>query len=213
MKTTAARPGQYQASAASIPMNSGHARMRDRVSRFGRVEIAVHIVGDAGLAAGLERVAPLQGVGESHLVRQIQIGARQDEGRCLAGGEKPAVGVSLKSPEFGKAPVKVLVVDEKRVQHLRPDVGKGLGAHLFEALPYDAIIIGVAKKPLNVADRFVPILSGRSAKPLYVSAIGCSLEYAAQSIARMHGPFRIPTLLKIADETSRNASRQSSEYT
>jgi deoxyribonuclease V len=86
--------------------------------------------------------------------------------------------------------------------HLRPEVGKGLGTHLHEALTYPATIIGVAKSPLKVADRFVPVFRGRSKKPLYVSAIGCSLEHAARSISGMHGRHRIPTILKIADESA-----------
>jgi deoxyribonuclease V len=90
--------------------------------------------------------------------------------------------------------------------HLRSDVGKGLGAWLHKSLPYSAVVIGVAKNRLKVADRFVPINRGASKKPLYVSAIGCSLEQAARSIASMHGRFRIPTLLKIADRNARGQS-------
>jgi deoxyribonuclease V len=82
-------------------------------------------------------------------------------------------------------------------------VGKGLGAHLYEALQYQSAVIGVAKKELKIADRYIPVLRRRSRKPLYVSAIGCSLEEAARSIQRMHGPHRIPTLLKLADRHAR----------
>ena len=88
--------------------------------------------------------------------------------------------------------------------HLRPDKGKGLGAHLYESLPYSTVVIGVAKNPLKISDRFVPVIRGRSKKPLYVSAMGCPLDHAAQSISAMHGPYRIPTLLKIADQFSRS---------
>jgi len=87
--------------------------------------------------------------------------------------------------------------------HLRAEVGKGLGAHLFASLPYSPVVIGVAKSPLKIADRFVAITRGRSARPLFVSAIGCPVEQAAQSIASMHGPHRIPTLLKLADRHAR----------
>ncbi len=87
--------------------------------------------------------------------------------------------------------------------HLEPDVGKGIGAHLFESLSYSPAVIGVAKNPLKVADRFVPIYRGKSKKPLFVSAIGCSVDQAAQSILSMHGPYRIPTLLKLADRHAR----------
>jgi len=88
--------------------------------------------------------------------------------------------------------------------HLLPAIGKGLGARLAESLPYSAVIIGVAKNPLQIADRFVPVLRGRSKKPLYVSAIGCSAAAAARLIASMHGPHRIPTLLQIVDRYGRS---------
>jgi deoxyribonuclease V len=87
--------------------------------------------------------------------------------------------------------------------HLRADSGKGLGARLAEALPYSAVVIGVAKNPLVIADRFVPITRGRSRKPLLVSAIGCPVERAAALVAGMHGPFRIPTMLRLADQCAR----------
>jgi deoxyribonuclease V len=87
--------------------------------------------------------------------------------------------------------------------HLKDDVGKGLGMHLFESLPYSPVVIGVAKNPLKVADHFVPINRGRSRKPLFISATGCSVNEAVQSILSMHGPHRIPTLLKLADQQAR----------
>lgn len=89
--------------------------------------------------------------------------------------------------------------------HLRPEVGKGLGVYLAESLSYPVSVMGVAKKVLKVAERYVQIHRGRSTKPLYISAIGCPLEYAAQSIRSMHGPYRIPTLLKIVDQHARSA--------
>lgn len=81
--------------------------------------------------------------------------------------------------------------------------GKGLGTHLFESLPYPSSVIGVAKNPLRIADRFLAIIRGKSKRPLFVSSIGCSLEYAAKSIARMHGDNRMPTLIKMADTIAR----------
>ncbi len=87
--------------------------------------------------------------------------------------------------------------------HLKAEVGKGLGVCLFESLSYAPAVIGVAKTPLEVADRFVPICRGKSRRPLFVSAMGCSMDYAAQSILGMHGPYRIPTLLKLADHHAR----------
>jgi len=87
--------------------------------------------------------------------------------------------------------------------HLKSHVGKGLGRHLFESVSYSPVVIGVAKNPLKVADRFIPICRGRSKKPLFVSAVGCTTEQAACCIASMHGPYRIPTLLKTVDRHAR----------
>lgn len=81
--------------------------------------------------------------------------------------------------------------------------GKGLGTHLFESLPYPSSVIGVAKNPLKIADKYITIMRGKSKRPLFVSSIGCSLEYAAKSIVSMHGHHRIPTLLKLADTITR----------
>ncbi|MCX8110195.1 MAG: endonuclease V [Syntrophorhabdaceae bacterium] len=81
--------------------------------------------------------------------------------------------------------------------------GKGLGMYLFESLPYVSNIIGVAKNPLKIAHQFTPIMRGKSRRPLFISSIGCSIEYAVNSIVSMHGDFRIPTLLKIADALTR----------
>ena len=86
--------------------------------------------------------------------------------------------------------------------HLK-DNRMGLGAHLHRALPYSAAVIGVVKNPLAVADRFEAIHRGRSSKPLYVSAIGCELGDATTAVAGMHGPYRIPTLLRLADRLAR----------
>jgi deoxyribonuclease V len=81
----------------------------------------------------------------------------------------------------------------------------GLGAHLHEALRYPVVIIGVAKNPLSIADRFEAIHRGRSAKPLFISSIGCSVDEAAAIVVDMHGPFRIPTFLRLADRLAREA--------
>jgi deoxyribonuclease V len=79
----------------------------------------------------------------------------------------------------------------------------GLGASLHDALPYPPAVIGVAKSPLAAADRFEPVLRGRSSKPLFVSAVGIDLDEATAAIDAMHGPYRIPTLLRLADQIAR----------
>jgi len=88
---------------------------------------------------------------------------------------------------------------------LRPEVGLGLGVHLARALGSSSVIVGVAKNALQVAEGFVSIVRGRSTKPLFVSALGCPLDRAARWIRDMHGPHRIPTMLKLADRHARGA--------
>ncbi len=135
----------------------------------------------------------------AELIRAVEPGALQYRPGRFYERELPCLLSVLKRAgrEF-----ETVVIDG--YVHLRPDAGKGLGAHLFEALPYSPVVIGVAKNPLKVADRFVPVCRGGSSKPLYISAIGCSLEEAALSILSMHGPNRMPTLLKLADRCARS---------
>ena len=79
----------------------------------------------------------------------------------------------------------------------------GLGAHLYDALDRRSAIVGVAKKSFKDAPA-IEVRRGGSERPLYVTAAGMSAEEAAQHIAQMSGPFRIPTLIKLADQLSRS---------
>jgi deoxyribonuclease V len=87
--------------------------------------------------------------------------------------------------------------------HLR--TGQGLGACLHDALERHPAVIGVAKRPLELACRFAEITRGRSVRPLFVSAVECPLDVAARTIRGMHGPYRLPTLLRLADRHARGA--------
>ncbi len=79
----------------------------------------------------------------------------------------------------------------------------GLGAKLHEALGQSVTVIGVAKSRFFGTAEAVPIMRGRSSRPLYVTAAGMDAKQAAQHIRTMHGAHRIPTLLKLADQLSR----------
>jgi deoxyribonuclease V len=88
----------------------------------------------------------------------------------------------------------------------------GLGAHLHEALDERVAVVGVAKTPWGNAPllegsanerRAIPVRRGRSEKPLYVTAVGMDVLLAAALVAGMHGPHRIPTLLKAVDRLVR----------
>jgi deoxyribonuclease V len=55
--------------------------------------------------------------------------------------------------------------------HLKPPIFRGLGLYLADSLTYEPVIIGVAKNPLKMADKFVPVYRGQSKKPLFISAV------------------------------------------
>lgn len=79
-------------------------------------------------------------------------------------------------------------------------VGPGLGGHL--QAERGGIVVGVAKNPYRKAPA-VHVLRGESKRPLYVTAVGVDAETAASWIAGMHGPYRVPTLLKAVDQLTR----------
>jgi deoxyribonuclease V len=82
---------------------------------------------------------------------------------------------------------------------------KGMGAHLFDALNGAVAVIGVAKHSFAGSPHAALVHRGESDKPLFVTAQGMPLEQAQQAIAAMHGPFRIPTLLKRVDQLCRRS--------
>ncbi|MDD9969485.1 MAG: endonuclease V [Myxococcales bacterium] len=79
----------------------------------------------------------------------------------------------------------------------------GLGGHLYEALQKQVPIVGVAKTRFAGATLAVEVLRGTSAKQLHVTAAGMDVQVAATRLKSMHGPFRIPTMLKRADQLCR----------
>jgi deoxyribonuclease V len=83
------------------------------------------------------------------------------------------------------------------------DQKPGLGAHLYEVLDKQAAIIGVAKTQFVGAEPVALVMRGRSRTPLYVTAAGIDVADAASNIKAMHGPHRIPTMLKRVDQLSR----------
>jgi deoxyribonuclease V len=81
----------------------------------------------------------------------------------------------------------------------------GLGAHLYEALGRRVPVIGVAKTAFHSSHAAVPVLRGASQRPLLVTAVGVDVQAAAACVQRMHGPSRLPTLLKRVDRLCREA--------
>ena len=79
----------------------------------------------------------------------------------------------------------------------------GLGRHLYDSLGQAVPVVGVAKSEFAGTPDDCRVFRGRSRLPLFVTAIGVPLELAKARIAAMHGPYRIPTLLRMVDRVCR----------
>ncbi len=79
----------------------------------------------------------------------------------------------------------------------------GLGAHLFESLGRRVPVVGVAKTAFAGATGAVEVRRGASKQPLFVTAAGIDAAVAADHVRAMHGPHRIPTLLRRVDHLCR----------
>jgi len=80
----------------------------------------------------------------------------------------------------------------------------GLGAYLFESLNEEFPVIGVAKKNFfGINNLKREIKRGNSEKPIYITAVGIDIEHSVEFIQKMHGEYRIPTILKLVDQKCR----------
>lgn len=80
----------------------------------------------------------------------------------------------------------------------------GLGGHLYEALQEKHPVIGIAKNEFTTPDsQRRNVLRGNSKTPLFVTAKGIDVDQVRIKVEQMHGPYRIPTLLKKLDQLSR----------
>jgi deoxyribonuclease V len=77
--------------------------------------------------------------------------------------------------------------------------GLGARAHAEFAVP----VIGVAKSAFRTATHALPVLRGRSARPLFVTAAGMPRADAAELVRLMAGRYRVPDALRRADELAR----------
>lgn len=80
----------------------------------------------------------------------------------------------------------------------------GLGQHLYEAINGRALVVGVAKTRFRGAP-CVEVLRGKSQSPLFVSSAGVDDSTAAGWVTSMSGPYRIPTMIKLADQLTRTS--------
>ena len=85
------------------------------------------------------------------------------------------------------------------------DKGKlGLGGYLYHGLDGKIPVIGVAKNDfISLHKLKKTIYRGESKKPLFVTSLGYDLQKASEKIIDMHGEFRLPTILKLADQRCR----------
>jgi len=95
-------------------------------------------------------------------------------------------------------PIHTLIVDSYVHLGDRPGLGQILWEHIGGKTP----VIGVAKTRFKDAAAS-EVTRGDSQHPLFVTAVGIDPADAAAHVRQMHGPFRIPTLLKRADQLAR----------
>jgi deoxyribonuclease V len=101
-------------------------------------------------------------------------------------------------------PIGIVVVDGYvELDGNRP----GLGRHLARELGQPVTVVGVAKTEYRGAPA-IPVLRGKSLRPLYVSAMGMPAEVAAESVRSMAGKDRIPDLLRYVDRLARQRANR-----
>ena len=79
----------------------------------------------------------------------------------------------------------------------------GLGAHLHAALGGTTAVIGLAKTAYRGSEMASRLARPGSSQPLFLTSIGLAPTLAMDLVKRLHGPFRIPTLIKLADQLAR----------
>ena len=86
---------------------------------------------------------------------------------------------------------------------LGADAKPGLGAHLYAALGARGAVIGVAKTRFEGTPSETAVVRGTSRQPLFVTAAGMDAGAARALVKAMHGPHRIPTMLRAVDRLCR----------
>lgn len=100
-----------------------------------------------------------------------------------------------------KQPIKYYVIDA--YCHLSDSLKPGLGHYLFENLPQESVVIGVAKNRFGDTTHAIELCRGTSKRPLFITSIGIDYKTAANYIESMAGEHRFPLLLKSVDCLSR----------
>jgi deoxyribonuclease V len=98
-------------------------------------------------------------------------------------------------------PIEVIVIDG--YVWLDANGLPGLGGHLFSSLGRRIPVVGVAKTRYQNDTWSIPVLRGESRQPLFITSAGSQARDAAECVRRMHGDYRIPTILNIVDRAAR----------
>ena len=114
--------------------------------------------------------------------------------------ELPCILKILEQTE--KSKLDVIIIDG--YVELNNNGKAGLGKYLYERLNQEIPIIGVAKKGFkDNSKNVIKIERGKSKNPLYITSIGIDLQESANKIKNMVGKYRIPDLLRILDQKTK----------
>lgn len=100
------------------------------------------------------------------------------------------------------SPVECVVIDG--YVWLDQSGAPGLGAHLYDALGKTTPVIGIAKTTFKGSPMAGTVSRATSKHPLYVTSAGMTTAEAVALVGTMHGPSRIPTLVRLVDQLSRS---------
>lgn len=98
-------------------------------------------------------------------------------------------------------PLEAIIVDG--YVWLADETRPGLGAHLYLALEQRVPVVGVGKSHFRAVQVAQQVRRGGSDKPLWVTSAGIDCTQAANHVAAMAGPYRVPAVLKRVDQLCR----------
>ena len=154
--------------------------------------------GDAAVAVGLLHRDWKTDVVERTIVKQIDQVAPYEPGAFYK-RELPCLLRLLDDVDHA---LEAVIVDGYAT--LGPTRSPGLGWHLRERIGGSSPVVGVAKSEFAGTPDDCRVYRGSGGQPLFVTAVGMPLDLAKARVAGMHGPHRIPTLLKLADRLGRD---------
>jgi deoxyribonuclease V len=102
--------------------------------------------------------------------------------------------------DFGE-PIEVIVIDG--YVWLDAKGVPGLGGHLFSSLGRRIPVVGIAKTRYRNDTWSISVFRGASRRPLFITSAGIQASEAAECVRRMHGDYRIPTILNVVDRAAR----------